>query len=101
MELAKETAKERRGGPASVSNVLLGSGVGGVTLWGGDLVFVSGNVQESGGVHMGFLGDFTGEKSMRQRDWTWRIVAAVRIIDEAGTTSLGTYIDKSQTTVAE
>ena len=33
----------------SVSNAILGSGEGGVTLWVVDLCFVGGNFQESGG----------------------------------------------------
>ena len=45
----------------SVRNVLLGSGPGGVTLWGGDLVLFSGNVQEAGGGALGF--PHTGDRS--------------------------------------
>ena len=44
MDPARETAKEIRGEPASVSNVLSGSGAGGITIWEGDLVFVGGDV---------------------------------------------------------
>ena len=46
---SRETAKERGGGPASISNIPSGSGAGGITLWGGDLGFVGGDVPESGG----------------------------------------------------
>ena len=49
LELDRETSMKRRGRPASVRNIILVSGTGGVTLWGGDLVFVGGNVQEAGG----------------------------------------------------
>ena len=44
----------RGGRPASVSNILSGSGAGGVNLWGGDLGFVGGNFQEVGGGTRGF-----------------------------------------------
>ena len=44
MEPARETTKERGGRPASVRNVLSGSGEGGVIIWGGDLGFVDKNV---------------------------------------------------------
>ena len=54
MEPARGTSIERGGGPASVRNVLLGSGAGGVTIWGGDLSFVGGNIQEAGGGARGF-----------------------------------------------
>ena len=40
---------EGGGVPVSSSCVLSGSGAGGVTLWGGDLGFIGGNFQESGG----------------------------------------------------
>ena len=66
MDLARETAKERGGGPASVRNVLLGSGASGVTLWGGDLSFVGGNVQKSGGGARGF--PYTGDRSEFQAE---------------------------------
>ena len=38
----------------SARNVLLGSGTDDVTLWDGDMGFVGGNVQESGGGARGF-----------------------------------------------
>ena len=47
MDPARVAAKERGGGPASVSNVLSVSGTGGIKFRGGDLGFVSGDVQES------------------------------------------------------
>ena len=53
MELARETAKEIRGVPASVSNFLSGSGAGGITLWGGELYFFCGNLPEAGGSECG------------------------------------------------
>ena len=49
MEAARENYAEIEGGYVSVSNFILGSGSSGVTLWGIDLSFVGGNVQESGG----------------------------------------------------
>ena len=51
---AREISKERVIGPISVSNIISGSGSGGVTLWGGYLSFVGGNVQEAGGGARGF-----------------------------------------------
>ena len=39
MDPARETAKEIGGGPTSVSNVLLGNGVGRINLWVRDLGF--------------------------------------------------------------
>ena len=48
LELARETDKDRRGGPANVSNVLSSSVAGGINIWGEDLGFVDGDVQESG-----------------------------------------------------
>ena len=39
-----ETDNDRGGVPARVRNVLSGSGTGGITIWGGDLVFVGGDV---------------------------------------------------------
>ena len=53
----------------SVSNVISGSGEGGVTLWGVDLYFVDINVQESGGGARGFpkTGDWSeGPVAYRQ-----------------------------------
>ena len=50
MDPARETAKERGGGHVSVSNVLLVSDAGGITLWGGDLGFVGGNFPEAVGI---------------------------------------------------
>ena len=48
VEPDRETAKERGGGPASVINVISGSVPGVITIWGGDLGFVGGNVPEAG-----------------------------------------------------
>ena len=53
LELASETSKERRGGPANVSNVLSGSVAGGIIIWGGDLGFVDRDVQEAGRAERG------------------------------------------------
>ena len=49
-----ENPKDIGGVPTSVSNVLSVSGVGGINFWGGDLGFISGDVQESGGGARGF-----------------------------------------------
>ena len=50
---------------------------------------------------MRFLRQTTGQKEKWQRDGTWRSEAADKFIKEAGTQSLGAYIDKRQATVAE
>ena len=52
-------------------------------------------------VYVDFLMQVTGQKAKCQRDRTWRSVAAARILKEAGTQTLGKYINKLQTTVAE
>ena len=53
------------------------------------------------GVHAGFLRQVMGQKSKRQRDGTWRSVAAAKVTKEAVTQTLKEYIDKRQVTVAE
>ena len=44
LEMARGTYKNRAGGTPSVSNVLSGSGAGGVTLWEVDLGFAGSNL---------------------------------------------------------
>ena len=48
-ETDKETPTDGGGGSISVRNVLSGIGAGSVTIWGGDLGFVGGNIKESSG----------------------------------------------------
>ena len=55
MDMAKETAKERGGGPANFTTVLSVSGAGGITLWFGDIFFSAAMSRKLEGVHMGFL----------------------------------------------
>ena len=62
------------------------------------LVEMSRNLE---GVHVGFLRQVTGQKSKWQREGTWRSAAESRVSKEAGTQTLGTNIDKRQTTVEE
>ena len=50
---------------------------------------------------MGLLRQVTGQKSKWQREGTWRSAAESRVSKEAGTQTLGTNIDKRQTTVEE
>ena len=52
-------------------------------------------------VHMGFIRKMTGHMEKRQRDGTWRSEAVAKVLKEAGTKTLGAYIDKRQATVAE
>ena len=53
------------------------------------------------GVHVGFLGQVRGQKSKRERAGNWRSAAESRVLKEAGTQTLGIYIDKRQAIVAE
>ena len=101
MDPARETANERGGGPVSVSNVLSGSGAGGITIWGRYLGFSSEISQKMEGAHVGFLRKMTGKKVKRQRDGNWRIKALAKALKEARTQTLGAYIDKRQEMVAE
>ena len=50
--------------------------------------------QDLEGVHMGFLRQMTDQKAKRQRDGTWRSDAAAKVLKEAVTQTLGSYIDK-------
>ena len=51
-------------------------------------------------VHVGFLRQITGHKEKRQRGGNWRSVVAAKVLKEAGTRSLGVYIEKRQAIVA-
>ena len=53
------------------------------------------------GVNAGFLRQVMGQKANRQRYKTWRSAAAVKVLKEAVTHTLGSYIDKWQATVLE
>ena len=53
------------------------------------------------GVNVGFLRQVMGQKANRQREKTWRSTSAARVLKEAGTQTLGTYIDKQQVKVVE
>ena len=74
--MARETAKETWGKPASVSNVLSNSGVGGATLWGGDLGFVGGNVKKTIEDAHGFPQTVDRSEGHAEGDGTWISVAA-------------------------
>ena len=50
---------------------------------------------------MGFLRQVTGQKEKQNKYGTWISAAAARVLKEAGTQRLGTYIEKQQTIVAE
>ena len=54
-------------------------------------VFLAKISKKLEGVHVGFLPS--------SREGTWRSVAAASLFKEAGTQTLGTYIDKRQATV--
>ena len=51
------------------------------------------------GVHVGFLIHMKGQKSKHQRYRTCRNAAAAKVLKEAGTQTLGAYIDKRQAVV--
>ena len=76
MDPAREIYKGRGGGPVSVRNVLLCSGAGGVTLWGGDLGVVGSNGKMLEGVHLGFLQQVAVKTGRRKWYGTWGRVAA-------------------------
>ena len=50
---------------------------------------------------MGLLWDVTGKTASKQWDGTWSRAEVGIVIKEAGTHTLGTYIDRRQTTVTE
>ena len=66
LDLDRETFTDRGGRPASVRNFLLVSGVGGVTIWGGDLGVVGGNGKKLEGVHVVFLWKVTSKTARQQ-----------------------------------
>ena len=49
----------------------------------------------------GFLRLITRQRSVRQKDGTWRQVAADKVLEKAVTQPLGTYIYRRQVTVTE
>ena len=53
------------------------------------------------GVHVDFLWQITTQRAEKQKGGTWRQVAAETFLDKARTHPLGTYIYRSQATVAE
>ena len=53
------------------------------------------------GLHVGFLIQLTLRKATLQGGGTWRSLAVARVLKEAVTQTLGTYIDKRQAKVAE
>ena len=75
MDTARETDKERGGGPASVRNFLLVIGAGGFSIQGRDLGFVDENFQEYGGGARGFPQTFYRSEGH---------VAEVRYLDKRG-----------------
>ena len=50
--------------------------------------------QKMEGVHVEILRQITGQKAQRKRDATWRSAASEKVLKEAGTQYLGSYIDK-------
>ena len=53
------------------------------------------------GAHVGFLRQITGQRAVRREDGTWRQVEEDKVFKKTGTQSLGNYIYRRQTTVAE
>ena len=62
------------------------------------LALMSKNLER---LHVGFLRKVAGSIAKRQRGRTWRSVAAVSVLKEAVTQTLGTYIDKWKSKVAD
>ena len=50
---------------------------------------------------MVFLRQLIGQTAKRHRDRTWRSAAALKVINESGKNTLGTYNYKRQVTVSE
>ena len=53
------------------------------------------------GSHVVFLRQLIGQTAKRHRDRTWRSSAALKLINESGKNTLGTYNYKRQVTVSE
>ena len=53
------------------------------------------------GAHVGLLRRIMKQRSVQQKDGIWRQVEAETVIENTVTQPLGTYIDRSQATVAE
>ena len=85
----------------SFRNVLL-SVVQAVILFGTETwVLLESMDRNLEGVYVVFLSHITGQKVKQYRDGTWRSKAVYKVLKEAVTQSLGSYIYKQQTTVAE
>ena len=52
------------------------------------------------GVHVGFLRQITGKRAMQRENGTWRKVSEEKVLEKAGTHSIGAYIDRKQATVS-
>ena len=73
-----------------------------VLLLGEDTCVLSASMSKNlEGVHVGFLRKVTVKTPKRQRDGTWRSVAAESLLKEAGTNTPGTSIDKRQEIVED
>ena len=101
MELSRETAKKRGGGPASVRNVLSGSSSGSIIIWGRDLSFVVGDVQESGGSARGISQTGNGKEPQASEGQDLEKRGSGKSTQGSGNPDTGAYIDKLQATVAE
>ena len=92
----------REGEDPRVSEMFYRAVVQAVLLLGAETwVLLAAMSRKLEGVHIGFLRQVPDNKAKRQMDGTWRSVAAKRVLKEAVTQTLGTYIDKRQMTVAE
>ena len=101
LELAGEAAPEGRGGAMSVCHVLSINGPDSPPLWGGDLGFVRGNVPKDGGGTCRFPKEITEQREVQQEDRTSWKLASEKVLEKVRTQSLGTYIDRRQSTVTE
>ena len=50
--------------------------------------------RELEGVHVEFLGQVPGQKSKQKKDGTWISATMAKVLTEAGTQTLGAYINK-------
>ena len=92
----------REGADPRVSEIFYLTVVQSVLLFGSDTwILLTTIPRRLEGVHLGVLRKVTGHNANQKRYRTWIIVAEARVLKEAGTHTLGDYIDKRQETVTE
>ena len=92
----------REGAEPRVSAMFYRTVVQAVLLFGAETWVLSEAMSRKlEGVNMGFLRQIMGQRAVRRKERNWRQVAAEKVLEKAGTHSLGAYTDRRQTTVAE